>query len=179
MERDLTIHYKNNYFGSMTFFYDKYYQGNIWVQRKEHQKMTIDKLTKIDLTDIYSKMDRFDHPKVELSSLLALDRTNVYSSFEKDIDDKKLDRNAFNLYYSAYLPFSRLLYNKNHELIGSMTIIVNSVEQTKVFSFEPFHSSLDSLRQQIKVPFTKINNHILFEFCNARINNLFPDSYYR
>lgn len=179
MERDLTIHYQNNYFGSMTFYYDKYYQGNIWIQRKELQQMPIDSLTKIDLMDKYSKLDRFEHPKVELSGLLALDRTYVYSSFAKEINDNKLDRDAFDLYYSDYLPFSRLLYNKNHVLIGCVTIIVNSVEQTKLFSFEPFHANLDSLRQQIKEPFTKINNHILFEFCNTKINNLFPDSYFR
>ena len=179
MDRDLEIHYHNSYFGNLTFYYEEYFHGNVFAQRKELQEITFESTTSRKFIDIYSKLDRFEHPKIDLIGLLELDRNYVFSCFGKEIDDNKLDRNAFSFHYSDYWNFSRFLFNNQREVIGKLKIIVNSVEQTKVLLFEPFDTKLEVLRQQVQEPFIKINTHILSEFFNDKITNLDPGSYYR
>lgn len=178
MERDLTIHYQKKLFGSLTFYYDENYKGNILAHRKELTQTSIDSSANTNLSNIYSKLERFEHPKTELEHLSTLDKTYVYGLFGKEIDDNKLNRSAFEIIYTNQLEFSKVLFDENNQSIANVKITINSAAQTKVFSFEPLHPSLEHFRQQTKVPFTKINSNILYDFKDTQINSLFPESYY-
>lgn len=178
MERDLIINYQKKHFGSLTFYYDENDKGNVLVRRKELQRSSINSSANTKLTDIYSKLERFEHPQTELAHLSTLDKTYVYSLFGKEIDDEKLNRNAFELIYTNKWNLSKCLFDNNNQPIACAKVTINSAAQTKVFSFLPLHPSLKHLKQQTKETFAKINSHILYDFKDTQINGLFPESYY-